>query len=51
MDEHDDDLDAEVIEGELFESDTFDAEGDELVRSAEEPEEAEETPTEDDSEI
>jgi hypothetical protein len=52
MDEHDDDLASEVIEGEEIESDTFEAEADEDVRSAEAGEESEgEAPTEDDSEI
>ena len=52
MHEHDDDLESEVIEGEEIERDTFDAEGDEVVGSAEELEENdEETPVEDDSEI
>ena len=52
MDEHDDDLASEVIEGEEIESDTFEAEDDEDVRSTEDGEESEdEAPTEDDSEI
>ena len=52
MDEHDDDLASEVIEGEEIESDTFEAEDDEDVLSAEDGEEKEdEAPPEDDSEI
>jgi hypothetical protein len=52
MDEHDDDLASEVIEGEEIESDTFEAEDDEDVLSAEDGEEGEdEAPPEDDSEI
>jgi hypothetical protein len=55
MDEHDDDLASEVIEGEEIESDTFEAEDDEGVRSAEDGEKGEEgedeAPTEDESEI
>lgn len=52
MDEHDDDLASEVVEGEEIESDTFEAEDDEDVQSAEDGEASEdEAPTEDDSEI
>jgi hypothetical protein len=52
MDEHDDDLASEVIEGEEIERDTFDAEGDEEDRSEERPEEdEEESPGGDGSEI
>ena len=52
MDEHDDDLASEVIEGEELESETFDAEDDENVGSAEHSEEIEpEDPPEDESEI
>jgi hypothetical protein len=52
MDEHDDDLASEVIEGEEIESETFEAEDDEDIGSAEGGEESEdEAPTEDDSEL
>ena len=52
MDEHDDDLDSEVIEGEEIETDTFDADDDESVEGAEHSAEGEqEAETEDDSEI
>lgn len=52
MDEHDDDLASEVIEGEEIESDAFEAEDDEDVQSAEDGEESEDdAPTEDESEI
>ena len=52
MDEHDDDLASEVIEGEEIEIDTFEAEDDQDVPSAEGREESEDdAPTENDSEI
>jgi hypothetical protein len=51
MDEHDDDLASEVIEGEEIESETFDAD-DDVVRDVEQPEEDdEESSGVDDSEI
>lgn len=52
MDEHDDDLASEVIEGEEIETDSFEVEDDEDVGSAEDGEESEDdAPTEDDGEI
>ena len=53
MDEHDDDLASEVIEGEEIETDSFEAaEDDDDVQSAEPSEEDEdEAPSEDESEI
>jgi hypothetical protein len=53
MDEHDDDLASEVVDGEEIESDTFEPEDDdEDVRSAENPQEGEDdAPTEDESEL
>ena len=52
MDEHDDDLASEVIEGEEIESDTFEPEDEEEVQSAEELTEGDdEAASEDDSEI
>jgi hypothetical protein len=52
MDEHDDDLASEVIEGEEIESDTFEPADEEEVQSTEELEEGDdEAATEDDSEI
>lgn len=52
MDEHDDDLASEVIEGEEIESETFEADDEEDVQSAEHPVESEpEVPAEDDGEI
>ena len=53
MDEHDDDLASEVIEGEEIESDAFEAEDDhEDVRNEDNPETGEEeAPTEDESEL
>ena len=52
MDEHDDDLASEVIEGEEIETDTFDPDDDEIVESAEETGESEQEPeTGDDGEI
>jgi hypothetical protein len=52
MDEHDDDLASEVIEGEEVETDAFDAEDDD-ARTAEDQEDSEDddSSTEDDSEI
>jgi hypothetical protein len=51
MDEHDDDLASEVIEGEEIESETFDAD-DDVVRNVEQPEEDDEDSSGvDDSEI
>ena len=51
MDEHDDDLASEVIEGEEIESDAFEPADEEEVQSAEELEEGDEASTDDDSEI
>ena len=54
MDEHDDDLASEVIEGEEIESDTFEPadEDEDEIQSAEElPESDDQAATEDDSEI
>ena len=52
MDEHDDDLASEVIEGEEIESDTFDPDDDESIQGAKQSVEGEpEAETEDDSEI
>jgi hypothetical protein len=55
MDEHDDDLASEVIEGEEIESDAFEPEDDEdedEARSADNSDDSEQdAPTEDDSEI
>jgi hypothetical protein len=52
MDEHDDDLASEVVEGEEIESDAFEPEDDEDARSVENLEEGEdEAPTEDESEL
>ena len=52
MDEHDDDLASEVIEGQEIESDTFDVDDDEIVQSGEDSAESgQEAETEDDGEI
>jgi hypothetical protein len=52
MDEHDDDLASEVIEGEEIESDAFEVEDDEDLQNAEEAEGGEEeAPSEDESEL
>lgn len=53
MDEHDDDLDSEVIEGEEIEQDTFDIGEDEVELPATDLEEDldETMPSEDDSEL
>ena len=52
MDEHDDDLASEVIEGEEIESETFDPDDDESVQGEEKfAESEEEGGTEDDSEM
>lgn len=51
MDEHDDDLASEVVEGEEIESDTFDPEEDQIVQSGEDSAESEQAADEDDGEI
>ena len=52
MDEHDDDLDSEVIEGEEIEQDTFDTADDETeLPAADLEEDQDDAPPEDDSEL
>jgi hypothetical protein len=51
MDEHDDDLASEVIEGEELEGDTFEPEDEEGLRNSEHTDEEQPPSTEDDSEI